>query len=78
MAKTDLVMKDLAALFQSEASKAEVRAVPSVTAFDMDSIREIVKEEEKSMETVKKIKQIMEYIFLAIGTYFTICVLCAG
>ena len=45
MAKTDLVMKDLAALFQSEASKAEVRAVPSVTAFDMDAIREIVKEE---------------------------------
>ena len=44
MAKTDLVMKDLAALFQSEASKA-VKAVPSVTAFDMDAIREIVKEE---------------------------------
>ena len=30
------------------------------------------------MKTVKKIKQVLEYIFLAIGTYFTICVLCAG
>ena len=32
----------------------------------------------ESMKTVKKIKQVLEYIFLAIGTYFTICVLCAG
>ena len=30
------------------------------------------------METVKKIKQVLEYIFLAIGTYFGICVLFAG
>ena len=30
----------------------------------------------ESMKTVKKIKQILEYIFLTIGTYFGICVLC--
>lgn len=41
-------------------------------------LKENLKEEEKSMETVKKIKQVLEYIFLAIGTYFGICVLCAG
>lgn len=41
-------------------------------------LKENPKEEEKSMETVKKIKQVLEYIFLAIGAYFTICVLCAG
>ena len=32
----------------------------------------------ESMKTVKKIKQVLEYIFLAIGAYFGICVLCAG
>ena len=32
----------------------------------------------ESMKTLKKIKQVLEYIFLAIGTYFGICVLCAG
>lgn len=41
-------------------------------------LKENLKEEVKSMETVKKLKQVLEYIFLAIGTYFTICVLCAG
>ena len=30
------------------------------------------------MKTVKKIKQVLEYVFLAIGAYFGICVLCAG
>ena len=37
-----------------------------------------VTERDESMKTVKKIKQVLEYIFLAIGTYFGICVLCAG
>ena len=32
----------------------------------------------ESMETVKKIKQVLEYVFLAIGAYFGICVICAG
>ena len=32
----------------------------------------------ESMKTVKKIKQVLEYIFLAIGTYFGICIICAG
>ena len=32
----------------------------------------------ESMKTVKKIKQVLEHIFLAIGTYFGICVICAG
>ena len=30
------------------------------------------------METVKKIKQVLEYIFLAIGAYFGIYILCVG
>ena len=41
-------------------------------------LKENLKEEVESMETVKKIKQVLEYIFLAVGAYFTICVLCAG
>ena len=41
-------------------------------------LKENLKEEVEDMETVKKIKQVLEYIFLAIGTYFGICVLCAG
>ena len=41
-------------------------------------LKENLKEEVEDMKTVKKIKQVLEYIFLAIGTYFTICVLCAG
>ena len=32
----------------------------------------------EDMKTVKKIKHVLKYIFLAIGTYFTICVLGAG
>lgn len=40
-------------------------------------LKENLKEEGKSMETLKKIKQVLEYIFLAIGIYFGICVLCA-
>ena len=41
-------------------------------------LKENLKEEVEDMKTVKKIKQVLEYIFLAISTYFTICVLCAG
>ena len=41
-------------------------------------LKENIKEEVEDMKTVKKIKQVLEYIFLAIGTYFGICVLCAG
>ena len=41
-------------------------------------LKENLKEEVEDMKTVKKIKQVLEYIFLAIGSYFTICVLCAG
>ena len=32
----------------------------------------------ESMKTVKKIKQVLEYIFWAIGVYFGICILCVG
>lgn len=41
-------------------------------------LKENLKEEVRNMETLKKIRQVLEYIFLAIGAYFTICVLCAG
>ena len=30
------------------------------------------------MKKLKEIKQVLEYVFLAIGAYFGICVLCAG
>lgn len=38
-------------------------------------LKENPKEEEKSMETVKKV---LDYIFVAVSVYFIICVLCAG
>lgn len=38
-------------------------------------LKENLKEEGKSMETVKKI---LDYIFVAVSVYFIICVLCAG
>ena len=38
-------------------------------------LKENLKEEEKSMETVKKI---LDYIFVAVSVYFIILVLCAG
>lgn len=38
-------------------------------------LKENLKEEEKSMETVKKV---LDYIFVAVSVYFIICVLCAG
>ena len=38
-------------------------------------LKENLKEEVKSMETVKKV---LDYIFVAVSVYFIICVLCAG
>lgn len=38
-------------------------------------LKENLKEEEKSMETLKKV---LDYIFVAVSVYFIICVLCAG
>ena len=30
------------------------------------------------MKTLKRIKQVLDYIFVAVGVYFIILVLCAG
>lgn len=38
-------------------------------------LKENLKEEGKSMETLKKV---LDYIFVAVSVYFIICVLCAG
>ena len=40
--------------------------------------QEVEEIEGESMKTIKKVKHVLEYIFLAIGAYFGICVLCAG
>lgn len=41
-------------------------------------LKENLREEGESMETLKKIKQVLDYIFVAVSVYFIILVLCAG